>query len=61
MSEKKNRNEYFRRYRAANRELYNAYYRNYNRNNKLKNYKRLAEYYKRKAEELENQESENGQ
>ena len=52
--EKKNRNAYFRRYRDADRERYNEYNRNYYRNNKLKNYKRLAAYYQRKAEELEN-------
>lgn len=55
--EKKNRNAYFRRYRDADRERYNEYNRNYYRNNKLKNYKRLAAYYQRKAEELENQEA----
>ena len=56
--EKKNRNAYFRRYRDADRERYNEYNRNYYRNNKLKNYKRLAAYYQRKAEELEKQGSE---
>lgn len=53
MTDKKNRNEYFRQYRKANRDTYNAYIRNYNEHNKLKNYRRLAAYYKRKAEELE--------
>lgn len=56
MTDKKNRNEYFRQYRAANRDRYNEYIRNYNRKNKLKNYLRLAGYYQRKAEELEKQE-----
>ena len=54
--EKKNRNAYFRRYSDADRERYNEYNRNYYQNNKLKNYKRLAAYYQRKVEELENQE-----
>ena len=62
--EKKNRNAYFRRYRDADRERYNEYNRNYYRNNKLKNYKRLAAYYQRKVEEMEatqNEENLNGE
>lgn len=55
--DKKDRNPYFRAYRDANRERLTEYNRNYYRNNKLKNYKRLAAYYQRKAEELENQEA----
>lgn len=51
--DKNNRNEYFRQYRNANRDAYNAYMRNYNKDNKLKTYKRLAAYYKRKVEEME--------
>ena len=54
--DKKDRNPYFRAYRDANREHYNEYNRSYYQANKLKNYKRLAAYYKRKVEELENQE-----
>lgn len=51
--EKKDRNPYFRAYRDANRERITEYNRNYYRNNKLKNYKRLAAYYQRKVEEME--------
>lgn len=51
--DKKDRNPYFRAYRDANRERLTEYNRNYYRNNKLKNYKRLAAYYQRKAEEME--------
>lgn len=61
--DKKDRNPYFRAYRDANRERLTEYNRNYYRNNKLKNYKRLAAYYQRKAEELEatqNEENLNG-
>ena len=54
--DKKDRNPYFRAYRDANRERITEYNRNYYRNNKLKNYKRLAAYYQRKAEEMEKQE-----
>ena len=57
--DKKNRNAYFKHYRDSDRERYNEYNRNYYRNNKLKNYKRLAAYYQRKAEELERLEREN--
>ena len=59
--EKKNRNAYFRRYRDANRERYNEYQRNYYHSNKLNNYKRLAAYYQRKAEELGKQEEKNNE
>ena len=58
--EKKNRNPYFRAYRDANRERLTEYNRNYYRNNKLKNYKRLAAYYQRKVEELEKSEKDDG-
>lgn len=57
--DKKDRTTYFRQYRDANRQRITEYNRNYYRNNKLKNYKRLAAYYKRKAEELEKQEVNN--
>ena len=62
--EKKNRYAYLRSYRDADRERYNEYNRNYYRNNKLKNYKRLAAYYQRKVEEMEatqNEENLNGE
>lgn len=61
MSDKKDRNPYFRAYRDANRERITEYNRNYYRNNKLKNYKRLAAYYQRKVEEMENLKNDSNQ
>lgn len=59
MDEKNNRRaEYQKQYKATHRDELNAYHRKYYNQNKLRTYKRLAGYYKRKAEEMEKQEGE---